>query len=79
MHMFGDLIKMGSLCSLTMEIFSFFHFLEMFYRKQPLYLHEVSVRSAYIQPSSDPTCGITLHMLLFRAKNCFILRKEKIF
>ncbi|KAH0764475.1 hypothetical protein KY285_000346 [Solanum tuberosum] len=30
------------------------------FRKQPLYLYEVVVRSAYTLPSPDPTCGIPL-------------------
>ena len=34
------------------------------FRKQPLYLYEVVVRSAYTLPSPDPTCGISLGMLL---------------
>ncbi|XP_047257416.1 uncharacterized protein LOC107856622 [Capsicum annuum] len=36
-----------------------------YFQKQPLYLHEVVVLSAYTLPSSDLTCGISLGMLLF--------------
>uniref|UniRef100_A0A0V0H774 Putative ovule protein n=1 Tax=Solanum chacoense TaxID=4108 RepID=A0A0V0H774_SOLCH len=40
--------------------FDMLHFELRVFWKQPLYLHEVGVRSTYTLPSSDSTCGITL-------------------
>lgn len=49
-------------------------------RKQPLYLHEVVIRSTYILPFPDPTCEILLGMLLLFSLwwYCFCFDHKKI-